>query len=145
MQTVLIVLRISKCYVNCQIFTNITQLNIHVLDSNQKKIFSSSDLTHFNHWGIVLLIFEYTKILEVNFCAFAYRLFHEDFSPIDGALYDTQPLDNLWIASSQIRLLIVDRCMLIYLYLWFNTTLKKRIMHSKVDPWCETTISDSWI
>ena len=28
----------------------------------------------------------YTKILEVNLFVFAYRLFHEDFSPIDGAL-----------------------------------------------------------
>ena len=27
----------------------------------------------------------YTKILEVNLFAFAYRLFHEDFSPINGA------------------------------------------------------------
>ena len=27
----------------------------------------------------------YTKILEVNLFAFAYRLFHEDFSSIDGA------------------------------------------------------------
>ena len=31
----------------------------------------------------------YTKILEVNLFAFAYRLFHEDFSPIDGALCDS--------------------------------------------------------
>ena len=28
----------------------------------------------------------YTKILEVNFFAFAYRLFHEDFSSIDRTL-----------------------------------------------------------
>ena len=28
----------------------------------------------------------YTKILEVNMFAFAYRLFHEDFSSIKGAL-----------------------------------------------------------
>ena len=28
----------------------------------------------------------YTKILEVNLFAFAYKLFHEDFSPIDGTL-----------------------------------------------------------
>ena len=28
-----------------------------------------------------------TKILEVNLFAFAYRLFHEDFSSIDGALH----------------------------------------------------------
>ena len=28
----------------------------------------------------------YTKILEVDLFAFAYRLFHEDFSPINGAL-----------------------------------------------------------
>ena len=26
----------------------------------------------------------YTKILEVNLFAFAYRLLHEDFSPING-------------------------------------------------------------
>ena len=29
----------------------------------------------------------YTKILEVNLFAFAYRLFHEDLSPINGALW----------------------------------------------------------
>ena len=29
--------------------------------------------------------FLYTKILEVNLFAFAYRLFHRDFSPINGA------------------------------------------------------------
>ena len=32
----------------------------------------------------------YTKILEVNLFAFAYRLFHEDFSSIDGALIRRQ-------------------------------------------------------
>ena len=32
------------------------------------------------------------KILEVNLLAFAYRLFHEDFSPIDGAL-SREPVD----------------------------------------------------
>ena len=30
----------------------------------------------------------HTKILEVNLFAFAYRLFHEDFSSIDGTLHD---------------------------------------------------------
>ena len=29
-----------------------------------------------------------TKILEVNLFAFAYRLFHEDFSPINGSAVD---------------------------------------------------------
>ena len=29
----------------------------------------------------------YAKILEVNLFAFAYRLFHRDFSPINGASY----------------------------------------------------------
>ena len=29
----------------------------------------------------------YTKILEVNLFAFAYRLFQEDFSSIDGTFY----------------------------------------------------------
>ena len=28
----------------------------------------------------------YTKTLEVNLFAFAYRLFHRDFSPIKGAI-----------------------------------------------------------
>ena len=28
----------------------------------------------------------YAKILEVNLVAFAYRLFHRDFSPINGTL-----------------------------------------------------------
>ena len=28
----------------------------------------------------------YTEIPEVNLFAFAYRLFHEDFSPLNGAL-----------------------------------------------------------
>ena len=28
--------------------------------------------------------FKYTKIVEVNLFAFAYRVFHEDFSSIDG-------------------------------------------------------------
>ena len=32
----------------------------------------------------------HTKILEVNLFAFAYRLFHEHFFPINGALDDTQ-------------------------------------------------------
>ena len=39
----------------------------------------------------------YTQILEVNLFAFAYRLFHEDFSPIDGALHDAQPFSFIYI------------------------------------------------
>ena len=31
----------------------------------------------------------YTKILEVNLFAFAYRLFRRDFSPLDGTYYET--------------------------------------------------------
>ena len=34
------------------------------------------------------------KILEVNLFAFAYRLFHEDFSPINGA-FRYLPKDQL--------------------------------------------------
>ena len=47
-------------------------------------IFNCMDLIA--RWGAF-----YTKILEVNLFAIAYRLFHEDFSPIDGMLHDTQP------------------------------------------------------
>ena len=43
---------------------------------------------------IMIYIINYTKILNVNLFAFAYRLFHEDFSPIDGALHDTQPFSS---------------------------------------------------
>ena len=32
----------------------------------------------------------YTKILEANLFAFAYRVFHEDFSLINGVLHGTQ-------------------------------------------------------
>ena len=36
----------------------------------------------------------YTKILEVNLFAFAYRLFHKDFSSIDGTLHDTHSFSS---------------------------------------------------
>ena len=32
-------------------------------------------------------LYKYTKILEVNLFTFAYRLFHRDFSPINGTLH----------------------------------------------------------
>ena len=35
----------------------------------------------------------YTKILEVNMFAFAYRLFHRDFSPINGTLASVEMYD----------------------------------------------------
>ena len=34
----------------------------------------------------------YTKILEVNLFAFAYRLFHRDFSPINGTYWAICPV-----------------------------------------------------
>ena len=34
------------------------------------------------------ILLKYTTILEVNLFAFAYRLFHEDFSSINGVLHD---------------------------------------------------------
>ena len=45
--------------------------------------------------GTLLYMFMYmisTKILEVNLFAFAYRLFHEDFSSVNGALMQ-RPVD----------------------------------------------------
>ena len=41
-----------------------------------------------------LFISKCTNILEVSLFAYAYRLFHEDFSSIDGALHDTQPFSS---------------------------------------------------
>ena len=38
-----------------------------------------------------------TKILVVNLFAFAYRLFHEDFFPIDGTLHGTHSFcSGIW-------------------------------------------------
>ena len=37
----------------------------------------------------------YTKILEVNLFAFAYRLFHRDFSPINGTFCITLDMYRL--------------------------------------------------
>ena len=39
----------------------------------------------------------YTKILEVNLFAFAYRLFHRDFSPLNGTF--SQLLESLCTLS----------------------------------------------
>ena len=41
----------------------------------------------FNKSSEYLQMFVNTKILEVNLFAFAYRLFHRDFSPINGTLH----------------------------------------------------------
>ena len=38
--------------------------------------------------------FLYTKILEVDLIAFAYRLFHEDFCSIDGKLHGTHSFSS---------------------------------------------------
>ena len=38
--------------------------------------------------------FLYTEILEVNLFAFAYRLFHEDFSSIDWTLHGTHSFSS---------------------------------------------------
>ena len=43
----------------------------------------NSDLFWNHKWYIGELL--YTKVLEVNLFAFGYRLFHEDFSPLDVA------------------------------------------------------------
>ena len=48
----------------------------------------------------------YTKILEVNFFAFAYRLLYEDFSSVNGVLHDTQPLIYLEIHSWEVDICI---------------------------------------
>ena len=55
------------------------------------RIFSSMyanmvTLSLYIHRGIYVFDVNYTKILEANLFAFAYRLFHEDFSPINGVL-----------------------------------------------------------
>ena len=39
----------------------------------------------------------YTKILEDNLFVFAYRLFHENFSSLDGALHGIQSFFQLYI------------------------------------------------
>ena len=53
----------------------------------------------------------YTKILEVNLFAFAYRLFSRDFSPLDGT-YCMLPL--LW-------------CIFLLIYSSYNTQITTKI------------------
>ena len=53
----------------------------------------------------MMLEIKYTKILEVNLFAFACRLLHEDFSPIDGA----QIHRAYWYRISSIRRLGVNQ------------------------------------
>ena len=43
----------------------------------------------------------YTKILEVNLFAFAYRLFHRDFSPFNGVCSRICPVDWREISMKQ--------------------------------------------
>ena len=52
----------------------------------------------------IVVVF-YTQILEVNL--FAYRLFHEDFSSVDGALYKSSP-------SSTVPRVIPEQIWIIY-------------------------------
>ena len=44
----------------------------------------------------------YTKILEVHLFAFAYRLFHRDFSPINGTSQCLESLCILIILYTQV-------------------------------------------
>ena len=63
----------------------------------------------------------YTKILEVNLFAFAYRLFRRDFSPLDGhtAIYISKGLQCALTAIT-----IVDIYIYIYIYIKVKFTLK---------------------
>ena len=46
-----------------------------------EKEYTTFIISHILH----MQMYQYTKILEVNLFAFEYRLFHEDFSSINGA------------------------------------------------------------
>ena len=56
-------------------------------------------------------IVTYTEILEANLFVFAYKLFHEDFSPIDGAPTSSS-LDIMvfWGPLNWHRLYVFSRC-----------------------------------
>ena len=56
----------------------------------------------------------YTKILEVNLFAFAYRLFRRDFSPLDGTYCIYIYIDDIWMLkdkkiSYSLKWKIIDR------------------------------------
>ena len=50
------------------------------------KVGTTQKLNRTSKHSHILYVIIYKKILEVNLFAFAYRLFHEDFSLIDWAL-----------------------------------------------------------
>ena len=61
----------------------------------------------------------YTKILEVNLFAFAYRLFHEDFSPIDGELLErSRPPHSKMPTVRNARSLVTSRELPSGLQIW---------------------------
>ena len=60
----------------------------------------------------------YTKILKINLFAFAYRLFHGDFSPIYGAL--RSPIEHSTTCDSGINLNYMNPE--IYIYMAFHGT-----------------------
>ena len=63
--------------------------SVHIFTYNQIDIW-------FKH------ILSVTKILEVNLFSFAHRLFHEDFSPINGELLlleSHRALHHLWVQN----------------------------------------------
>ena len=62
--------------------------NHHITPCFAKCKFTKSSIPQ--HCVKELLI--YTKILEVNLFAFAYRLFHRDFSPVNGTYVPTYVL-----------------------------------------------------
>ena len=61
----------------------------------------------------------YTEILEVNLFAVAYRLFHEDFSALNGELNIIQPFTS-FIYINSVGVLIIN--------LYVITSLAKEVM-----------------
>ena len=59
-----------------------------------------------HNWDPELL---YTKILEVNLFAFAHRLFHEDFSSIDGTVSNLDEHLYLVLGISKLQKLGQER------------------------------------
>ena len=93
------------------------------------------------HWGLIEIYMfnKFTKILEVNLFAFAYKLFHEDFSSINGALSLC-----IKVPSSTLPLVIPEYILVVYMFNKFNARNDVSNVHFELSflrlPFCRCCV-----
>ena len=83
------------------------------------------------HGSLIIWHVWFTKILEVKLFAFAYRLFHEDFSSINGTLH--RALYHLWFQNTYELYDMYDSVTNFFPQLTYSVLLWS--MHLRGDKW----------